>query len=32
MMPDFFVINMKRKTDDRIWIETEEEIRNWEKI
>jgi len=25
-------MNMKRKTDDRIWIETEEEIRNWENI
>jgi len=32
MMLDFFVINMKRKTDDRIWIETEEEIKNWERI
>jgi len=32
MMPDFFVMNMKRKNDDNLWIETDEEIKNWEKI
>jgi len=32
MKPDFFVMNMEKKIDDRIWIETEEEIKNWEKI
>jgi len=32
MKPNFFVMNMKRKIDDKIWLETEEEIRNWEKI
>jgi len=25
-------MNMKRKNDDNLWIETDEEIKNWEKI